>query len=180
VSATTTGDLFAQPESHEGWATFSECGLYRYVLGRAWGQSLLPRDAYVLLNPSNAGADYDDNDPTVRKTIGFSQRNGARSLVIVNPNAIIATNPAEVRAMRRRGVNVCGEHNWDHVRCETSQADRVIVGWGAGLDAASRGWILKALEGRELWCIGTTRSGEPRHPLMTAYATPITRWPVPR
>ncbi len=54
-------------------ATISDCGTYRYHLAREWstGKPIL----FVMLNPSTADAGEDD--PTIRKCLGFATRNAA-------------------------------------------------------------------------------------------------------
>lgn len=172
------GELFPiapRVSTLRGWAVFSPCGLYRYVLGREW-DATKPRYLWLLLNPSKAGAEYDENDPTARKVIGFSQRNGAGSCVIVNPNALIATHPKDLVAQRRAGVDVVGPDNAMHIERELERAHRVIVGWGTNIDLDDRDRAVELLGDRELWSLGMTQDGEPCHPLTLAYATPLDRW----
>lgn len=60
-------------------AIISVCGKFRYVLEREWalhGKTL----TWCMLNPSTA--DALDDDPTIRKCIGFSKRWGFGSLVV--------------------------------------------------------------------------------------------------
>ena len=53
-------------------AAISDCGTYRYSLTREWAEG--PRLLFVMLNPSTADAEADD--PTIRKCIGYAQREG--------------------------------------------------------------------------------------------------------
>lgn len=104
-----TLDLFAPvATAHEmrGWAEFSECGLYRYILGREWDASL-PRVLFILTNPSTATAEA--TDPTLTKCVGYAQRWGFGSLEFVNMFAFRATKFKELKAAFMRGVNVIGE-----------------------------------------------------------------------
>jgi len=161
-----------------GAAEFSACGKYRYWLSRTWADHdgarwRLSNDLWVLLNPSYAGADTDDQ--TVRKVVEFSRRNGAGALVIVNPNAYIATDPKELQAARDHGVDVCGPGNKSAIVDCLLWCDRVICGWGAGIAPEDKKWIgiQLATHRRPAFCLGTTASGEPRHPLRLAYNTPL-------
>ena len=54
-------------------AIISACGQYRYHLWRRWDE-LLPTMVWVMLNPSTADATEDD--PTIRRCIGFAKREG--------------------------------------------------------------------------------------------------------
>jgi hypothetical protein len=42
--------------------------------------------------------------------------------------------------------------------------------------ASRRSAVLKTLAGIPLWCLGATRAGEPRHPLMVRTETPLIPW----
>ena len=161
-----------------GWASFSACGRYRYALGRVLTEEPRPRWLWVLLNPSKAGADFKDNDPTARKVIGFSQRYNVATSVIVNPNALIETSPKRVKELRRLGIDVCGPENDKHILAQARLADRIIVGWGGNIDATDRARVLRLLAGHTLWSLGVTQGGEPAHPLMLAYATPLVPYEV--
>lgn len=54
------------------WATVSDCGRYRYTLGRRWAEGSLL--LWLLLNPSTA--DHRRDDATARVVEGFSRRLG--------------------------------------------------------------------------------------------------------
>ena len=58
---------------HKKAANISPCGRYRYTLSRTWGDAR-PL-AFVMLNPSTADANVDD--PTIRRCIGFAEREKA-------------------------------------------------------------------------------------------------------
>ena len=75
-------------------ATISEDGLYRYALSRTWEGPIWSL-AFIMLNPSTADATEDD--PTIRKCIGFAQRNGCNAIEVVNLFAFRATDPNDLR-----------------------------------------------------------------------------------
>jgi hypothetical protein len=52
-------------------AIISPCGLYRYRLERVISDG--PTMMFLMVNPSDADDEIDD--PTVRKCIGFAERN---------------------------------------------------------------------------------------------------------
>jgi hypothetical protein len=82
-------------------ALLSPCGTFRYRLGRRWSDG--PTVAFVLLNPSTADEVVDD--PTVRRCIRFSERDGYGGLEVVNLYAYVATDPAD---LRRAGCTLWG------------------------------------------------------------------------
>src|ERR1700677_1476546 len=79
-------------------AMISPCEKYRYRLERFWGPGhALP---FVMLNPSTADANIDD--PTIRRCMGFSRREGAGGIIVVNLFAYRATEPSDLPAGAER------------------------------------------------------------------------------
>lgn len=165
-------------------AIISECGLYRYRLDRILRDDHGPTVAFIMVNPSTADASQDD--PTIRKCIGFAKAHGAERLVVGNKFAYRATDVKELRKAR----DPIGPENDKHLRDILYEADIVFVAWGAltKLPEALRGrWkdIVRIADDvrREGLCdllaIGKTGDGHPRHPLMTGYDTPVAKWDVP-
>ena len=95
--------------------------------------------------------------------------------MVHNLYAYRATHPAIL-------VNVddpIGPLNRDYLA--ENLANRTVVAWGA--DPAATGWwngypydITAALKRPHLYCLGTTASGAPRHPLYVPSATPLREW----
>lgn len=181
----TEEDFSYNPHAFDN-ATFSNDRRFRYQLGRRWG----PGGGYVawvMLNPSTADAEQDD--PTIRKCRGFAERWGFHALQVVNLYAWRATDPRELRAVLKSFqadpatcVDPSGELNYETIRKVITGARRVVAAWGATPWAEQRGAEVAAIAGMlgvDLGCIGTTASGAPRHPLMTAYATPFAPWSTP-
>ena len=73
-------------------ARLSDDRRYRYLLVRRWDNTL-PDATFVMLNPSTA--DERDDDPTIRKCIGFAKRWGCGGIKVVNLYAFRATNPRD-------------------------------------------------------------------------------------
>jgi hypothetical protein len=158
------------------WAAFSPCGQYRYLLGRSWDPAL-PVMGIGMCNPSKAGG-YDasgkeENDPTVRKVIGFAKRLGLGSVLVCNLGAFIATDPKDFA----RAKDPMGLFNESAIRYVMTSSDLRVIAWGGPLPrklglrvGGSMVWM-RAMGAH--WCLGTTRGGEPRHPLMLPYATPL-------
>lgn len=150
-------------------ALFSPCCRYRYRLTRRWrhGNILV----WVMLNPSTAGTHVDD--PTIRRVRGFTLREGYAGFVVVNVWALRATDPRDLH--KRRGA--FEPENIDRVWREVWRRD-VVVAWGANV---SRGPGLQRVQlalrvASSVRCLGLTRSGQPRHPLMLRKDTPLVPW----
>ena len=72
-------------------AMISPDGLYRYWLQRETGIDNDKIMLFVMLNPSVA--DAVENDPTIRRCIGYAKREGFGMLEVVNLFAFISTDP---------------------------------------------------------------------------------------
>lgn len=181
----------------EGCATLSDCGTYRYVLGRSWAAPFTdpaPRALWVCLNPSTA--DADDPDPSLTKMIGFSDRWGCTSLEVVNLFAFRSKDRTamfagphepgdEMNAMKAIGPegNVSILDAIKRLN-EHPGGGMVICGWGSW-DSRRRvawranvvlDWLKWDFPG-PLWSIGPPlANGAPLHPLMAAYAIPRTQY----
>lgn len=61
-----------------------------------------------------------------------------------------------------------------------SVADRLVLAWGANAPLAALEVAKVAARATEYgvapMCLGTTKSGQPRHPLMLAYDTELVPW----
>jgi hypothetical protein len=143
-------------------AIISECGKFRYRLGRRWdkgGWTL----AYVMLNPSTADAEKDD--ATIRRCIGFAKAHGYSAMEVVNLYAYRATKPAD---LRKAGYLV-GPENDAHIEQVAREAETVCVAWGANVKDLERPQLVLPIlrkVGTPIMCLHITRSGYPSHPLM--------------
>ena len=153
-------------------ATFDATRTYRYRLSRTWDPSG-PTVAFVMLNPSTADADV--LDPTVRRCVGFARDWGFGSLEVVNLFAFRATDP---RDLLRADAPV-GAANDRAVLDATAGADRVVVAWGARGTHQGRAEVVAGLLSRarvRSVALGTTRDGQPRHPLYVRADRPPAPW----
>lgn len=150
----------------ERGATISPCGLYRYELTRQWGDG--PILEFIMLNPSTA--DGSEDDPTIRRCVGFAVAWGYGSIVVRNLYAFRATDPSALR----QADDPIGPENLRYL--SATDADFTVAAWGAN-PAATIWWggtATKTLTGRKLFCLGTTKSGSPRHPLyVPSRQTPV-------
>jgi hypothetical protein len=150
-------------------AHISTCGRYRYTLTRWWGDG--PNAGFIMLNPSTADASL--NDPTVRRCIGFAQREGCGGLSVLNLFALRATNPKELA----RHPNPIGPawRIWFEATL-TSIDGPLIVGWGAQKGIAGQVEMVRQLlnaAGKKALCLGKTVDGSPRHPLYVKGDAPL-------
>jgi hypothetical protein len=142
----------------ETGARFSRCKRYRYVLWRRWDAER-PLVMMIGLNPSTADASNDD--PTIRRCIGFAHDWGAGGLVMTNLFAFRATYPAHLKL----AADPVGPRNDWWIRRMAGLCPTIVAVWGndgtfLGRSAALR----KRLAGR-LQVIRLNQSGEPAHPL---------------
>lgn len=164
-------NLPKQPSPGASRAVISECGLYRYSLSRDLGGHS-PFAVFIMLNPSTADAEQDD--PTIRRCMGFAKSWGCGKLFVLNLFAIRATDPKNMLA----ADDPEGPENWEHFRRRfdlgahedplTRDKDVIVCAWGAhgthrNQDRTVMGWF-------DRWgitpkCLGTTKSGQPKHPL---------------
>jgi hypothetical protein len=159
--------LFGTTES--SGAAISDCGLYRYVLWRKWGDG--PTCLFVMLNPSVADATQDD--PTIRRCVGFAKREGCGKLAVVNLFAYRATKPADMLA----AADPVGPDNDRHLAEEAATAKVIIAAWGDhGTHRGRDRQVMKLLAGREVWCLRRTKGGQPGHPLYVPAAQPLERF----
>jgi hypothetical protein len=141
-------------------ASFSVDRVYRYSLWRYWDDSLLVA-AFVMLNPSTA--DEVDLDPTVRRCVGYARSWKCGGLIVGNIFALRSTDPKQLY----RVEDPVGPSNDLFLRGLQEFVDITIFGWGTRGRLNGRGRAVDRLFGyREgVFCLGTTRWGEPIHPL---------------
>lgn len=159
-------------------AVISPCGLYRYRIERD-----VQLDGVVAglfgINPSYA--DAIENDPTMRKDIGFAKMNGWRRIIKGN---VFAYRSKDVRKLGQVKDPV-GPENTAHIYQIIADADVLVPMWGATtkVPKALRGeyeaMMLRLLEsGKPIMHFGVTKDGDPRHPLFLRYTTPLIEWGV--
>lgn len=149
-------------------ATISPCGRYRYRLGRGNGQHKV---VWCMLNPSKADANQDD--PTIRKCWGFTQRLGFEAMEVCNLAAYRATDPKDLLAALKRGEDIVGPDNIQHMKELFQSAAVVIAAWGSHGDKlmSQIGHVdgLAWSFGIQTRTLGRCANGHPRHPLMVGY-----------
>lgn len=159
-------------------AVISDCGQFRYHLWRRWNPDL-PTMVWVMLNPSTADATADD--PTIRRCIGFAKREGCGGISVRNVFALRATDPAEL-AKHPDPFGPENEAYLLHAR-NVSLLTVMVLGWGAKLtDRRLREYYRRAevcCVVNQPYCFGTTKAGDPRHPLYLKGDAPLEKWVLP-
>lgn len=156
----------------ESSAIVSEDGRYRYCLTRVW-DSKKPILYFVMLNPSTADADEDD--PTIKKCVGFAKHNKFGGIFVVNLFALRATEPREMFLWREQAI---GFENDEHI-LKIPRGATVCCAWGT--TAHMYAWsqerirgvkvILKSL-GVRARCVNKSKTDKvekPWHPLYVKY-----------
>jgi hypothetical protein len=139
-------------------AYISDCGQFRWNLRRSWdsGEGVV---CFVMLNPSTADDLVDD--PTIRRCIGFAKSWGYSTLSVRNLFAYRATDPKDLKSA---GYPTGGQMG-DSELMVSRTANLTVCAWGAKAPRWRVDQALELLDGANLFCLGTTKAGDPRHPL---------------
>jgi len=143
----------------KGAAHFSDCGLYRYLLTREFGDD--STCLFVMLNPSTADAEQDD--PTIRRCISFAKREGFGRLEIVNLYAFRSSSPSILFA----AIDPVGPANDHEIEVALDRADSVVVAWGNHAEQERVNKVVGLIKRscKVSNCFGLTKLCQPRHPL---------------
>lgn len=163
-------------------AIISDCGKYRYRLERECGLQFdgSKTFAYFGINPSTADATLDD--ATVRKWRGFTQRNGGHRFIVGNVFAFRSTDPDALKYQD----DPFGPLWLEHLNSIIADADILVPCWGRlsktpkplrGAPAQLMATLIRS--GKPVMHFGVTGCGQPKHPLMLGYDTPLTEWVKP-
>jgi hypothetical protein len=159
-----------------GTAIISACGKYRYKLTR--GQSDARTMHWIMLNPSTADALEDD--PTIRRCVGFARHWGFDAISVHNLFAVRATSPYDMK----QANDPVGPDNHDYIvaMCDRASTLRepVVCGWGnhgSYMDQANTvlGWLDVSIHPKYVLHFGKTIADQPLHPLYLPSDTPLQR-----
>ncbi|PDT55075.1 MULTISPECIES: DUF1643 domain-containing protein [Sinorhizobium] len=161
--STDTLDMFATETRSS--AIISGCGAYRYRLERQWDGDK-PKVAFLMLNPSTADASQDD--PTIRRCIGFAKAWGFGGLIVGNLFALRSTDPKALYGH----PDPIGADNDQHILAIAKSAHKLVCAWGThgALHARARE-VYEMLEFFNLAALKVTVEGHPAHPLYIAANT---------
>ncbi len=153
-------------------AVFDASGMYRYSLWRAWYADH-PRAGFIMLNPSTA--DEQRNDPTIRRCIEFARTWQFGSVEVVNLFAYRATDMKELLKVD----DPVGKENDLFIEKAIERCATVVVGWGTKGPLLGRyRQVLQLLADtmKDVYCLGVTKDGHPRHPLYVRGDTRLARF----
>ena len=155
-------DFITERDAH-----ISDDGKYRYWLKAFWDKSL-PIRIWIMLNPSTADATV--NDPTFVNCVKFSRLWGDGGIVILNLFAFRSPYPKILIKSHVDGVDIIGPANgiaWKTWLTDDATHRDVIAAWGiVPKKVISRTFnALSPVEERDLYCLGITQGGSPKHPL---------------
>lgn len=157
----------------------SPCGKFRYELTRSWDRTR-PTIAFVMLNPSTA--DAADDDPTIRKCIGFGNRWGYGELRVYNLWAYRATDPANVPSTSGWEEEY---RNIEYLKKATASSS-IVCAWGSThigkIDPIKRAqaFQLNIWAERSFFALAVNQDGNPRHPLYVRNDQPLIPYSIPR
>ncbi len=160
-------------------ATFSEDRNKRFDLVRDWRDEVTAPDRTVMfgmLNPSKAGEK--DDDPTVRKVVGFARLWGFGRAVLVNLSPVVSTDPWGLPYFN--GIDM---ENRAIVQQWMGEVDLVVAAWGSPSRALCHKisfgelvYLFRKTAPVDLYCIGKTKDGSPLHPSRAPYTSNPILW----
>ncbi|GAA5080025.1 DUF1643 domain-containing protein [Roseibacterium beibuensis] len=153
-------------------AAYSDCERYRYSLTRVWDPDGR-RALFIMLNPSTATEVQ--NDPTVERCERRARALGFGAFRVLNIFAWRATDPRDMR----KAEDPVGLANDAAILDSLDWADQVICAWGthgAHLDRGAKVERLLRDAGAELFHLGLSKAGHPKHPLYIGYHVQPVPW----
>lgn len=157
----------------------SRDGVYRYRLHRSCAPFFVANvgrtAVFVMLNPSTA--DAEDDDPTIRRCVGFARSWNCAELLVVNLFAVRGSDPTVIP----QSSDPVGPGNRWHVvnaaKLAVTTGGPVVCAWGTlgcyqKQDRAVLGWLRAAAV--KPACLKVTKDGYPAHPLyLPKHLTPL-------
>lgn len=155
-------------------ALFSDDRRYRYWLLRQW-EPTKPMVAFIGLNPSVANEK--DDDPTIRRCIGFAERWKYGGMLMMNLYAWCSTQPTRMWQRYAKGYDIAGgEQNSSSalmVYAHHYGTEQIIAAWGH--DKLDRWRRLKTANWR-LDCLKINTDAQPGHVLYLPYLAERQPW----
>jgi len=151
------------------WAVFSDCEIFRYLLGRTWDASL-GRLVSILLNP--ATATESQSDATNTRGEVRARNLGMGTNLFLNAFAFRSKDPQHMMEQ----IDPIGPQNDMVIRHTLANMspldDMLLLGWGN--DGMHRGRDAHVLDlvrqsGVPAYALQINQSGAPKHPLYVGY-----------
>lgn len=137
-------------------AVLSDCGKYRFQLWRIWDESK-PLVLWIMHNPSTADAENDD--PTIRRIIGFTRAWGYGGLYVGNLFPYRATDPKEL--LNKEFEVIAPLENFKHTNQMKAKCSLFILAYGNPvISDATPEWV-----DNDWMALKLTKNGNPCHPL---------------
>ncbi len=153
-------------------AIYSPCEKYRYALTRIWdaqGQKI----SFIMLNPSTATEVQ--NDPTVERCERRARALGFGAFRVCNIFAWRDTDPFKMRKSKAP----IGPANDAAILDAQRWTDVTLCAWGTHGEHLKRGPQVEHLlrtSGGELYHLGLSKAGHPKHPLYISYQQQPELW----
>jgi hypothetical protein len=157
-----TSEHMVKVDFIEKGATISKNRKYRYRLWRIWqDKTPLRKVLFVMLNPSIA--DGEILDPTIRRCIGFAKAWGFDGLEVANLFALRATDPKQLYTIE----DPIGAENYAAIIEAAKQSVLIVAAWGDRGRLKNQDELVTNMitDFSDLYCLGVTKKGAPRHPL---------------
>ena len=146
-------------------AIISDDQQYRYRLTRDFGMVGVDTCCFIMLNPSTADAEQDD--PTIRRCIGYAKALGCGELTVVNLFAYRSTDPKALYGMSKQMA--IGPDNDRHIAEACNASGIVICAWGNHGNLFKRSdevlKLVMAQHGARPMALKVGKTGQPSHPL---------------
>ena len=141
-------------------AGISSDKLFRWWLYRCWDPSK-PIVIFVMMNPSTA--DHRKNDATISKIIRYAIRWGYGGVLVLNIYAIRSRDQSKIKGR-------VGSRNdwWLSTVFSFAKRKRIKIVCAWGIKHKDRGDSVRAIAAVaqvKLWCLRSSKNGEPCHPL---------------
>jgi len=142
-------------------AVIDESGDYRYELTRTWDEDK-EKIAFILLNPSTA--DGEEDDDTITTLINRSKNWGYGSIVVVNLYSYRATSPEELKEV----PDPVGEKTDEYILKAAEESSKIVCAWGNVVDELEGNREKNVIDlltdnGYNLYCFEKNKTGQPCH-----------------
>jgi hypothetical protein len=143
-------------------AIISDDKKHRYMLSRQWddGKKLI----FVMLNPSTADANEDD--PTIRRCIGFAKKFNYDGIVVLNLFSYRATNPKVLKEVNCLDLNT--NDSYVYFNEIINKESDVVLAYGTNgnlYEQDVKAFRIISELTKNIYCLELTKYGMPKHPL---------------
>ena len=170
----------ASPVYTSAGALFGDGRTHRYHLHRYWKDGRDRRILlWIMLNPSTA--DETKLDPTLRRCQGYALDWGFDGFEVCNIFALRSTDPKALYTHSDPAGPLNEQIITTTVETVRRDGGMVVAGWGTHGELMGMGDRYRQLLWPHANCLGTTKNGQPKHPLyLPSDAQPVvlSRFPI--